>query len=193
MGSRTRSLLRPHRPAACSPCRRSTRGARRPAALTGNCPSRGGRSLGIWGQTWPGSPGGSTASRSAHGNLRGECRGGHTPGGGSQQGTAMAVPGTGGKGKAVRGMWDGARGSRAELWGGYWGGGSGDRTPTSVPRDLPSSPNAFPQWAQKKCSGCHVWSRAVRTFCKKRQGEVLGVAGGGWGTRGLTSRTGPAQ
>lgn len=58
---------RPH-----SPRTRSTRGARRPAALTGNCPSPRAHSPGILGQTWPGSPGGSTASRRARGNLRGQ-------------------------------------------------------------------------------------------------------------------------
>lgn len=31
----------------------------------------------------------------------------------------------------------------------------------------PSGPNRSPQWLQKKCSGCHVWSIAVRMFCAK--------------------------
>jgi len=32
-----------------------------------------------------------------------------------------------------------------------------------------SCPNSSPQYAQKKCSGCQVWSRAVRMFCKTSQ------------------------
>lgn len=30
----------------------------------------------------------------------------------------------------------------------------------------PSGPKKAPHWAQKKCSGCHVLSRAVTTFCR---------------------------
>lgn len=30
---------------------------------------------------------------------------------------------------------------------------------------LPSGPKKAPHWAQKKCSGCQVLSRAVTTFC----------------------------
>lgn len=74
--------------------------------------------------------------------------------------------------------------------------GGGGLDPHTLPWDLLSSPNTFPQWAQKKCSGCQVWSRAVRTFCAKRRGEVDGggVGGRGWGEgTGLTSRMGPAQ
>lgn len=52
-------------PPSHSPCTRSTRCARRPPGLTGSCPGQGAHSPCIWGQTWPGSPGGSMASRCA--------------------------------------------------------------------------------------------------------------------------------
>ena len=33
---------------------------------------------------------------------------------------------------------------------------------------IPSGPKKAPHWAQKKCSGCHVRSRAVTTFCESK-------------------------
>lgn len=33
---------------------------------------------------------------------------------------------------------------------------------------VPSGPKKAPHWAQKKCSGCHVRSRAVTTFCESK-------------------------
>lgn len=32
---------------------------------------------------------------------------------------------------------------------------------------IPSGPKKAPHWAQKKCSGCHVLSKAVTTFCSE--------------------------
>lgn len=89
--------------------------------------------------------------------------------------------------------WMGQRVQGLGCGGDAWRGG---RTPTPVPRDIPSSPNTFPQWAQKKCSGCQVWSRAVRTFCRKQGGEAAGGSKRGRGGGGglvLTSRMGLAQ
>lgn len=48
-----------------------------------------------------------------------------------------------------------------------WGGGRGLGAPRPL-QNKPSSPKTFPQWVQKKCSGCQVWSMAVRTFCGER-------------------------
>lgn len=66
-----------------SPCTRSTRCARQPPGPTGSCPGQGAHSPGIWGQTWPGSPGGSMASHCAPGTLWGGDWDGHPPGDGS--------------------------------------------------------------------------------------------------------------
>lgn len=80
------------------------------------------------------------------------------------------------------GQWDNL-GNGCEGW--HCGRTQAGAGPHTCPLDLPSSPNTFPQWAQKKWSGCQVWSRAVRTFCRKRCGEVAAVAGAGAGGRGL--------
>lgn len=41
---------------------------------------------------------------------------------------------------------------------------------------IPSGPKKAPHWAQKKCSGCHVRSRAVTTFCESELwGQSPGV------------------
>lgn len=104
-------------------------------------------------------------------------------GNGCEGRSVVGIPGLGGTAGLGGHTWDGG------CEGDIWGGGSGGRTPTPVPWDIPSSPNTFPQWAQKKCSGCQVWSRAVRTFCRKRRGEVVMAAGGGVGGRGDTDLT----
>lgn len=130
--SGTRWPLRPRQPAARLPRTRSTRGARRPAGLTGSRQSRGVHSPGISGQTWPRSPGGSRASRRARGNLRGGRQDGHPPGGrlggGGRRGVPWRCPDRGrGKDRGV--MSDGARG----LWGGAGLGVTGAGPPRLSP------------------------------------------------------------
>lgn len=103
--------------------------------------------------------------------LRRAPPGGCGGGSGARPGAAQGKPG---------GVWD--NGTTSAMGAGVPGLG---QDPHTCPLDLPSSPNTFPQWAQKKCSGCQVWSRAVRTFCRKRCGEVAAAAGAGVGGRGL--------
>lgn len=98
---------------------------------------------------------------------------------GTQPGMAHTDTGVPRTGESTGSCWDVVRGARA---GDTCDGG---RTPTPAPWDIPSSPNTFPQWAQKKCSGCQVCSRAVRTFCRKSRGEE--GAGAGRGGRGRGS------
>lgn len=44
-------------------------------------------------------------------------------------------------------------------------------------RLIPSGPKKAPHWAQKKCSGCHVRSRAVTTFCESQGAGGSGASG----------------
>lgn len=45
---------------------------------------------------------------------------------------------------------------------------------------VPSGPKKAPHWAQKKCSGCQVLSKAVTTFCETKERIC---ASEGWGCK----------
>lgn len=38
---------------------------------------------------------------------------------------------------------------------------------------VPSGPKKAPHWAQKKCSGCQVLSKAVTTFCETIENPII--------------------
>lgn len=41
---------------------------------------------------------------------------------------------------------------------------------------VPSGPKKAPHWAQKKCSGCQVLSKAVTTFCETEETQTVSHA-----------------